>query len=73
MAAGTLDNIADAVTHTKFVSTDQNSDGVVLLKILQVLRTMVLSAHGALLTHESMCEIMLSCFRICFEHRLTGK
>lgn len=67
----TVDNIADAVTHTKFLSTDQNSDGVVLYKILQVLRTLVLSPLGSLLTHESMCEIMLSCFRISFEHRLS--
>ena len=68
----TLENIADAVTHAKFVSIDENSDGVVLMKILQVLRTLVLSPLGHMLTNESMCDIMLGCFRICFEHRLTG-
>lgn len=71
-APGTLENIADAVTHAKFVSIDENSDGVVLMKILQVLRTLALSPIGSMLTNESMCEIMLSCFRICFEHRLAG-
>ncbi|KAJ9591988.1 hypothetical protein L9F63_001500, partial [Diploptera punctata] len=67
----TVENIADAVTHAKFVGTDQASDGVVLMKILQVLRTLMLSPEGAMLTNESVCEIMLSCFRICFESRLT--
>jgi golgi-specific brefeldin A-resistance guanine nucleotide exchange factor 1 len=31
-----VENIADAVTHARFVGTDQASDGVVLMKILQV-------------------------------------
>jgi hypothetical protein len=31
-----VENIADAVTHARFVGTDQSSDGVVLMKILQV-------------------------------------
>ncbi|KAB0793293.1 hypothetical protein PPYR_12913 [Photinus pyralis] len=65
-----VDNIADAVTHARFVGTDQSSDGVVLMKILQVLRTLTLSPEGAALTNDSLCEIMLSCFRICFEGRL---
>ncbi|KAL3273590.1 hypothetical protein HHI36_015022 [Cryptolaemus montrouzieri] len=63
-------NIADAVTHAKFVGTDQSSDGVVLMRILQVLRTLTLAPEGSNLTNESLCEIMLSCFRICFETRL---
>ncbi|XP_066992463.2 Golgi-specific brefeldin A-resistance guanine nucleotide exchange factor 1 [Anabrus simplex] len=69
--AATVENIADAVTHARFVGTDQASDGVVLMKILQVLRTLMLSPEGAMLTNESICEIMLSCFRICFESRLS--
>nr|CAD7403115.1 unnamed protein product [Timema poppensis] len=69
--ATTVENIADAVTHARFVGTDQASDGVVLLKILQVLRTLILSPEGSMLTNESVCEIMLSCFRICFETRLS--
>jgi hypothetical protein len=40
---------------------------------LQVLRTLMLSPEGTMLTNESVCEIMLSCFRICFESRLTGE
>lgn len=68
--ASMVENIADAVTHARFVGTDQISDGAVLMKILQVLRTLMLSPEGSSLTNESVCEIMLSCFRICFEPRL---
>ena len=32
-----IENLADAVTHARFVGTDSSSDEVVLMKILQVL------------------------------------
>jgi len=35
-AASGIENIADAVTHAKFVGTDLANDEVVLMKILQV-------------------------------------
>uniref|UniRef100_A0A4W6FHC9 Golgi-specific brefeldin A-resistance guanine nucleotide exchange factor 1 n=1 Tax=Lates calcarifer TaxID=8187 RepID=A0A4W6FHC9_LATCA len=57
--------------HARFVGTDPASDEVVLMKILQVLRTLLLTPVGAHLTNESVCEIMQSCFRICFEMRLS--
>ncbi|XP_075072738.1 Golgi-specific brefeldin A-resistance guanine nucleotide exchange factor 1 isoform X8 [Mixophyes fleayi] len=66
-----IENMADAVTHARFVGTDPASDEVVLMKILQVLRTLLLTPVGAHLTNESICEIMQSCFRICFEMRLS--
>ena len=34
-----IDNLADAVTHARFVGTDPSSDEVVLMKILQVRRS----------------------------------
>lgn len=34
--ASTIENIAEAVTHARFVGTDQTSDSIVLLKVLQV-------------------------------------
>ena len=71
--ASIVQNIADAVTHARFVGGDNNSDGVVLLKIVQVLRTLMLSPEGSSLSNESVCEIILSCFRICFETRLNGR
>ena len=63
--------MADAVTHARFVGTDPSSDEVVLMKILQVLRVLLLTDVGSLLTNEAVCEIMQSCFRICFEMRLS--
>ncbi|XP_015143945.3 Golgi-specific brefeldin A-resistance guanine nucleotide exchange factor 1 isoform X3 [Gallus gallus] len=66
-----MENMADAVTHARFVGTDHANDEVVLMKILQVLRTLLLTPVGAHLTNESVCEIMQSCFRICFEMRLS--
>ena len=35
-ASSGIDNLADAVTHARFVGTDPSSDEVVLMKILQV-------------------------------------
>lgn len=69
--ATTVEAIADAVTHARFVGTDQAADGVVLMKIVQVLRTLMLNPEGSVLTNECVCEVMLSCFRICFEGRLS--
>ncbi|XP_058806216.1 Golgi-specific brefeldin A-resistance guanine nucleotide exchange factor 1-like [Phymastichus coffea] len=66
-----VEAIADAVTHARFVGTDASGDGVVLMRILHVLRALVLSPPGDNLSNESICEIMLSCFRICFETRLS--
>ncbi|XP_044591772.1 Golgi-specific brefeldin A-resistance guanine nucleotide exchange factor 1 isoform X3 [Cotesia glomerata] len=66
-----VEAVSDAVTHARFVGTDASSDGVVLMRILQVLRALVLAPIGDHLSDESICEIMLSCFRICFETRLS--
>ncbi|XP_022900368.2 Golgi-specific brefeldin A-resistance guanine nucleotide exchange factor 1 [Onthophagus taurus] len=66
----TIKSIADSITRARFVGTDQSSDSIVLMKILQVLRTLTLSPEGASLTNENICAIMLSCFKICFETRL---
>lgn len=71
--ASCVESVADAVTHARFVGTDASGDGVVLMRILQVLRGLMLSPAGNFLSNESVCEIMLSCFRICFETRLSGK
>lgn len=70
-AAIVVESLADAVTHARFVGTDSGSDEVVLMKILHVLRMLILHPAGILLSNESVCEIMQSCFRICFETRLS--
>jgi golgi-specific brefeldin A-resistance guanine nucleotide exchange factor 1 len=71
--AKTMETIANAVTHARFVGTDSSSDAIVLLKIVQVMRTLVLSPEGRYLTNENVCEIILSGFRLCFEPRLNGR
>ena len=69
--ANCVQQIADSITHARFVGTDSASDEVVLMKILHVLRTLMLSPIGFYLTNSSVCEIMQSCFQIFFENRLT--
>lgn len=71
--ANCVQQIADSITHARFVGTDSSSDEVVLMKILHVLRTLMLSPIGLFLTNSSVCEIMQSCFQICFENRLSGE
>jgi len=65
-----VENLADAVTHARFVGSDPGSDEVVLMKILEVLKILILSKVGLLLTNDSICEIMQSTLRLCFEPRL---
>uniref|UniRef100_A0A8C1EAH1 Golgi-specific brefeldin A-resistance guanine nucleotide exchange factor 1 n=1 Tax=Cyprinus carpio carpio TaxID=630221 RepID=A0A8C1EAH1_CYPCA len=57
-AAEGIENMADAVTHARFVGTDPASDEVVLMKILQVLRTLLLTPVGAHLTNESYLSVI---------------
>ncbi len=66
-----VESIADAVTHARFVGTDLASDEVVLTKILQVLRTLLLVPVGNMLSNEAVCELMQSSFRISCEPRLS--
>ena len=53
------------------MGVDASTDEIVLMKIMEVLRLLFTSPVGLLLTNESVCEIMQSTFRICFENRLT--
>ncbi|XP_034650282.1 Golgi-specific brefeldin A-resistance guanine nucleotide exchange factor 1 isoform X1 [Drosophila subobscura] len=69
--ADIVERIADAVTHARFMGTDQSSDSVTFLRVIEVLHTLIRSPEGAAVSNESMCEVMLSCFKICFEPRLS--
>lgn len=44
-AADGIENMADAVTHARFVGTDPASDEVVLMKILQVMAWQILKSY----------------------------
>ena len=48
VAAPAIENIADAVTHARFVGTDPGSDEVVLMKILHVSRPVCITPNKAL-------------------------
>ena len=65
-AATIVERLAQAVTHARFRGTNTANDEVVLMKIITVLRTLILTPIGCLLTNETVREIMISCFRICF-------
>jgi brefeldin A-resistance guanine nucleotide exchange factor 1 len=43
------------------------------MRILQVLRSLLLSPVGSQMTNDSVCEVLQSCFQICFESRLSGR
>jgi brefeldin A-resistance guanine nucleotide exchange factor 1 len=51
------------------ISFENNS----LFYLNKVLRSLLLSPVGSKMTNDSVCEILQSCFRICFETRLSGK
>ena len=61
-----VERLAQSVTHARFRGTNPANDEVVLMKIIMVLRTLLLTPIGVLLTNETVKEIMISCFRICF-------
>jgi hypothetical protein len=85
LAADCAWRIADAVTHARFMgAADAHTDELVLTNILQVqcyaqfaheyaqvLRRLLTSPLGALLSNECVCEVMQASFRICFETRLS--
>eukprot|EP00731_Ephydatia_muelleri_P005724 Em0002g1900a len=70
-SAAIIEAVSDAITHARFGCTNQTSDEVVLMKIVEVLHTILGAPVGRLLSNESVCELMQSCFRICFEMRLS--
>ena len=63
--------IATSVTHCKFEATDAVSDEVVLMKILEVLKACLLCSSGCHLSDEAVCQMMETCFSMCFQMRLS--
>ncbi|KAA0195558.1 Golgi-specific brefeldin A-resistance guanine nucleotide exchange factor 1 [Fasciolopsis buskii] len=76
--------IADSGTQARFVGTERSSDevsltdyflnyshSVVLMKVLHLLRTLLLVPAGSLVSDRVVREILQSCFRICFEPKLS--
>lgn len=63
--------IATSVTHCKFEATDAVSDEVVLMKILEVLKACLTCSSGTYLSDEAVCQMMETCFSMCFQMRLS--
>ena len=61
--------IGESVTKARFVASDTESDEVVLMRIVNVLRELIVREFRSL-TNEIVNEIMKSTFRIAFETRL---
>ena len=62
--------IGDSVTKARFVGNDTSTDEVVLMRILNVLKELIVQGFKSL-SNEIICEIMQSSFRITFEKRLS--
>lgn len=60
-AAEAIENMADAVTHARFVGTDPASDEVVLMKILQVGHVLYFQLQSCGETFELEKSIFVSC------------
>ena len=69
-AAIAISSIVRAATYCRFEVTDPAADEVVLKCILDLLLGCVQCRTGALLSDESVCELVHSCFRIASQaHR----
>lgn len=64
--------LSTAATHCKFEASDSVSDEVVLLKILDVLRNCLTGSLAAVLSDESVCEMMETGLSMCCQMRLSG-
>ena len=63
--------LAQTVTHCRFEATDTVADEVVLMKILHVLKACLVSPAGYALTDEAVAGILVTCFSMCFQTRLS--
>ncbi|XP_055346236.1 LOW QUALITY PROTEIN: Golgi-specific brefeldin A-resistance guanine nucleotide exchange factor 1-like [Paramacrobiotus metropolitanus] len=56
--ASVVEQICKSVTRAQFTGSNPASDEGVLMKVLDVLKTLVISPPGNFLTNESVCEIV---------------
>lgn len=53
-----MQSLSTAITHCRFEASDSAQDEVVLLMILHLMEDMLSGPGGALLSDESVCEMM---------------
>ncbi|CAJ2501896.1 Uu.00g047490.m01.CDS01 [Anthostomella pinea] len=66
-----MQSLSTAVTHCRFEASDSAQDEVVLLMILHLMEDMLSGPGGALLSDESVCELMETGLTMCCQSRLS--
>ena len=66
-----MQNLSAAITHCRFEGSDSAADEVVLLRILNLMESMLSRAEGQLLGDESVCEMMETGLSMCCQARLS--
>ncbi|KAI0154872.1 Sec7-domain-containing protein [Xylariaceae sp. FL1272] len=66
-----MQSLSTAITHCLFEASDSAQDEVVLLMILHLMEDMLSSPGGALLSDESVCEMMETGLSMCCQSRLS--
>ncbi|KAK9770576.1 putative SEC7 domain-containing protein [Seiridium cardinale] len=66
-----MQSLSTAITHCRFEASDSAQDEVVLLMILNLMEDMLASSGGALLSDESVCEMMETGLTMCCQSRLS--
>lgn len=64
-----LSQIISTLAHCRFEGADQTQDDLLLVKIIQLLESIVASPLGDLLTDDSMYEIISTCFSLAINTR----
>lgn len=66
-----MQSLSTAITHCRFEASDSAQDEVVLLMILHLMEDMLSGPGGALLSDESVCEMMECGLTMCCQSRLS--
>ncbi|KAK8059706.1 Sec7 domain-containing protein [Apiospora saccharicola] len=66
-----MQSLSTAITHCRFEASDSAQDEVVLLMILHLMEDMLSGPGGALLSDESVCEMMGTGLTMCCERELS--
>ena len=66
-----MSDLSYHVTHVKFEATDTVGDEVVLMKIIDSIKTCVSCSYGSYLSDKMLCQMIETCFSMCFQMRLS--
>lgn len=66
-----MHSLSTAITHCRFEASESAADEIVLLRILKLMEDMLSGPGGALLSDESVCEMMETGLSMCCQSRLS--